>query len=215
MTFKNFKKRAITSTLLLFLVVLIFEINLFFVYSIIVLSVLSIIEFLNLTKNFIVKKFNFITINLLFFIYIIFFCITLIFFYGHYQLKIILFSLLLCCAASDVGGYLFGNFFKGPKLTKISPNKTVSGAIGSLITSVIFLVSIFNMASINITLKTFIIAISTSLSCQAGDLFFSYLKRKAKIKDTGKFLPGHGGILDRIDGILIGVPVGILIIIYF
>ena len=50
----------------------------------------------------------------------------------------------------------------------------------------------------------------TSISCQLGDLFFSYLKRKAKVKDSGNFLPGHGGVLDRLDGILLGIPFGFL-----
>ena len=125
-----------------------------------------------------------------------------------------MFLILLCCIASDIGGFLFGNLFKGPKLTKISPNKTIIGAIGSLVLSCLVSLLIFKILSNDLKLKALIIGSTTSVACQTGDLFFSYLKRKAKIKDTGSFLPGHGGILDRLDGILLGVPVGILVIIY-
>ena len=117
------------------------------------------------------------------------------------------------CIFSDVGGLIFGKFFKGKKLTKISPNKTISGSIGSFISSLIlvpffyyFLPEEFKSFFDLITL-----AIIVSLSCQLGDLFISYLKRKAKVKDTGDILPGHGGILDRIDGILFALPIGMII----
>jgi phosphatidate cytidylyltransferase len=116
--------------------------------------------------------------------------------------------------ASDIGGFIFGKIFKGPKLIKISPNKTISGAIGSLILSCIVLSIIFYLLTAKFYLITLIVALITSLSCQVGDLFFSYLKRKAKIKDTGNFFPGHGGVLDRLDGILLGIPFGISVIIY-
>ena len=111
--------------------------------------------------------------------------------------------------ASDIGGYLIGKSFKGPKLTKLSPNKTISGSLGSFIFSIVllsFLMLIENSFNFYIILLAFI----TSLGCQVGDIFFSFLKRKAKVKDTGNLLPGHGGILDRIDGILFGIPFGIL-----
>ena len=116
---------------------------------------------------------------------------------------------MLGCIASDIGGFIFGKFFKGPKLTKISPKKTISGAAGSVIlTCIIIPASIFYFTH-KISFEIFIISIITSISCQIGDLFFSYLKRKAKIKDTSNLLPGHGGILDRVDGILFGTPIGI------
>ena len=131
------------------------------------------------------------------------------FFSNFFQLKIILFSLLLGCVASDIGGFVFGKLFKGPKLTKISPNKTISGAIGSIIfTSLIISTSLFYFTK-NFNYLILIICIVTSLACQIGDLFFSLLKRKAKMKDTGNFFPGHGGVLDRLDGILFGLPTGI------
>ena len=126
--------------------------------------------------------------------------------------KFLLFSILLGCIGSDIGGYIVGNLIKGP----VNKNKSKNNfsAIGSIVfsTSLIF-ISIYyflNYFSFNVIL----IGILTSIACQSGDLFFSYLKRKAGIKDTGNFLPGHGGILDRLDGILLGVPVGIILFIY-
>ncbi len=142
------------------------------------------------------------------------FLFLLIFIYGlnDIHFKIILFIILLICISSDIGGILFGKILKGPKLTKISPNKTISGSLGSFIlsmlTSSILLDYIFNTDLLNNILLGFFV----SLSVQFGDLFFSYLKRKASLKNTGNILPGHGGILDRIDGILLGIPVGLVYI---
>ena len=118
---------------------------------------------------------------------------------------------------TDLGGYFFGKFFKGPKLTKISPNKTYSGVFGSFLLSIIgafFLVEIFlkktQLFSMSFNeLLIFILIIS--LISQLGDLVISYFKRKAKVKDTGKILPGHGGLLDRIDGIIFAIPLSYLI----
>ena len=142
------------------------------------------------------------------------FLFLLIFIYGlnDIHFKIILFIILLICISSDIGGILFGKIVKGPKLTKISPNKTISGSLGSFIlsmlTSSILLDYIFNTELLNNILLGFFV----SLSVQLGDLFFSYLKRKASLKNTGNILPGHGGILDRIDGILLGIPIGLVYI---
>ena len=153
--------------------------------------------------------------NLFFIIFISIFCILFFIFSSIPQLKIILFILLLGCIASDIGGFIIGKIFKGPKLTNISPKKTVFGALGSIFFSIIIInILVFNL------IKTFnfniiLIAICTSLGCQLGDLFFSLLKRKAKIKDTGNILPGHGGILDRLDGIFLGIPAGFISIILF
>ena len=206
----NLKKRFFTSIVLFFLIVLIFSYNLILTYSLIVLGTLSILEFLHLTKKSISHKFYLFLSNLFFIIYIYFFCLIFFFFSNLVHFKIILFSILLGCIASDLGGYVFGKLFRGPKLTKISPKKTIAGAFGSLIFSIILMsVTLFYFT------KTFsyliiILALLVSISCQFGDLFFSFLKRKARMKDTGSFLPGHGGILDRIDGILFGVPVGLI-----
>ena len=124
-----------------------------------------------------------------------------------------MFTLLLGCVASDIGGYITGNLIKGPKLTKISPNKTISGAIGSLIFTSLLILSLYYFYTNSIKPSVLIVCLTTSIFCQLGDLFFSYLKRKSKIKDTGNFLPGHGGILDRVDGILFGIPIGFLTLI--
>ena len=140
----------------------------------------------------------------------------IIFFFSKFiQLKIIFFAILFGCIASDIGGYVFGKIFKGPKLTKISPNKTISGSIGSFLFTYLILTAIFFYYTKNLNFNLLFVSFFTSLACQLGDLFFSYLKRKVKIKDTGNILPGHGGILDRIDGILLGLPIGILSLILF
>ena len=108
---------------------------------------------------------------------------------------------------------MFGKIFKGPKITKISPNKTFSGALGSIIFTCLVVSSSLFFFTNNFSQLVIILSVIISLSCQIGDLFFSFLKRKAKIKDTGTFFPGHGGILDRMDGILLGIPFGLISII--
>ena len=212
---KNLKNRILTSVFLTMLLVLIITYNIVLVFSLIVLGVLSLIEFFNISKRIFNNFYYTFISNLFFVLYLSIFCFMFFFFSNILQLKIILFSLLLGCIASDIGGFIFGKVIKGPKLTKISPNKTISGAIGSfLFTCIIFTCSIFyftNYFSYNIIF----ISIMISLACQFGDLFFSYLKRKISIKDTGNFLPGHGGILDRIDGILFGIPFGFVALILF
>ena len=117
------------------------------------------------------------------------------------------------CVASDIGGFIFGKIFKGPKLTKISPNKTYSGSIGSLILTSIIISSFFFKFVGIFNYKIILMSLVVSIFCQLGDLLFSILKRKAKLKDTGNFLPGHGGILDRLDGVFFGIPAGYLFLI--
>lgn len=127
--------------------------------------------------------------------------------------------IILICIFTDIGGYVFGNIFKGPKLTKISPSKTYSGVIGSflfsLIIGIIFVKYLENNLLDNDLTKITISILMISLISQLGDLIISFFKRKAKLKDTGKILPGHGGLLDRIDGIIFVMPLvnlGILIL---
>ena len=125
---------------------------------------------------------------------------------------------ILISITSDIGGYIFGKFFKGPKLTKISPKKTYSGMIGSYFMSIlvgIFYINYLNTNSIYLELKfsniiILIIIFFISTINQLGDLTISYFKRLKKVDDTGKFLPGHGGILDRIDGLIFSMLVGFL-----
>ena len=116
----------------------------------------------------------------------------------------------MICIFSDIGGYIFGKTFKGRKLTKISPKKTYSGMIGSYVFPLSLIIILILYLDLNYNFIFITIFVSTI--SQIGDLFISYLKRKAKIKDTGSFLPGHGGLLDRLDGILFAIPVGIFLI---
>ncbi len=106
--------------------------------------------------------------------------------------------------SSDIGGYIFGKIFKWKKLTKISPNKTYSGVLGSYLFSIICLFIWMEFISFGffIHYKVFLMTIIFSTVAQIGDLTISYFKRLEKIKDTGKVLPGHGGIFDRIDGLM-------------
>ena len=119
--------------------------------------------------------------------------------------------IIIICIFSDVGGYLFGKIFRGPKLTKISPNKTISGTIGSFALSLlpIFIINIksFYFFNFPVSVKNILFCILVSFVCQSGDLFISYFKRLNKVKDTGKILPGHGGLLDRLDGIIFVIPI--------
>ena len=206
----EFKKRLFTSIILLFSIAIMFFSNLFFVFFLIIFLTIGIVEFLNIVNKIHKNIFKKIISNTLFISYIFVLFSILLQFSVFYNLKIIIFTTLLVCISSDVGGYIFGKKFNGPKLTKISPNKTIAGSIGAL-----FLSSLTSTISISylineITLKSFLLGIIISLGVQIGDLFFSFLKRRARLKDTGNILPGHGGILDRIDGIIIGMPLGLI-----
>ena len=206
----NTKKRIFTSIILFSLVLLSIKYNYILTYILIIFGILSLLEFLQINSkifsNIIYKYF----INAFFTVYLIIFCIFIFYCSNILQLKIIIFLLLFGCIASDVGGFIVGKTFKGPKLTKISPNKTYSGAIGSFLFTFLILSIFIFIFKAKFSYNVLILSFFTSLSCQIGDLFFSFLKRKAQIKDTGNFLPGHGGILDRVDGMLFGIPVGFI-----
>ena len=122
--------------------------------------------------------------------------------------------ILSICFFSDIGGYIIGKLIGGKKLTKISPNKTISGSIGSFSFSVFPLLLFYNYNQYEyfFSINNLLFCLIISLVCQLGDLFISYLKRKAKIKDTGFILPGHGGLLDRVDGIIFAVPFAYLFV---
>ena len=132
---------------------------------------------------------------------------------------VLLIWIIVLTVLSDIGGFVFGKIFKWKKLTKISPNKTVSGSLGSFIFSIlsVFLLSfLFNMISgldnnFFLKLKYFILAIIFSFAAQIGDITISYFKRLENIKDTGKILPGHGGIFDRIDSLMFVIMVATLL----
>ena len=138
---------------------------------------------------------------------------------------------LVICIFTDLGGYIFGKIFKGPKLTKISPKKTYAGLIGSFILSIIaaliYVKSGFGQVAYqeihllllennleNLNLYFLIIILFISLISQIGDLIISYFKRSAKVKDTGNLLPGHGGLLDRVDGIIFAIPASYILFNY-
>ena len=210
---KNFKNRFNTSIVLLILLYFMFISNFIFGYFLIIMGVLSILEFLQITIKAITnKKFLRFISNFIFIFYIFIFFSVVFVLFGFSHLKLLLFVILATCIVSDIGGYVFGKIFKGPKLTKISPNKTISGSLGSIFLSSFFLFFFSFYFTTGFQFKILILAITTSVSCQIGDLLFSYFKRKAQIKDTGSYLPGHGGILDRIDGILMALPIGIIFI---
>ena len=144
-------------------------------------------------------------------------------FYSAYQLRNIagfkyFLLLVLICIFTDIGGYIFGKIFKGPRLTKISPSKTYAGMIGSYILSIIsiFLIikflDVFNIISINFNIKIFLFIFVVSTVSQIGDLIISFFKRLSKIKDTGKIIPGHGGLLDRIDGMIFAFPLAYVLL---
>ena len=205
---KNLKRRLLTSLFLLFFVFLIFKSNFVLIYSLIILSVFSILEFLNLSQS-VFKNITRYIFNFFFIIFISFFSLFF-FLFSLGKLKIVLLIILLGCIASDIGGFVFGNLLKGPKLTKVSPKKTVSGSIGSFFSCSFIVMSLVFYITKNFNLNIFFISIIISFSCQLGDLFFSYLKRKAKIKDYSNLLPGHGGVIDRLDGIFFGLPIGLI-----
>ena len=218
MTSKDFTKRLITSIILIFLLALSFNYLIILITSLVIVSVISWIEFTGLISKIFKKKnkkhklYKLLT-NILGLLYLIIFSFLIFFSVSQDNLKLIILFLFSICICSDIGGLLFGKYFKGKKLTKISPKKTISGSIGSFTLSLI-LVPIFNSylkhQSINLY-DLILIALIVSFLCQIGDLFISFLKRKAKMKDTGNILPGHGGLLDRIDGMLIAIPFGMVV----
>ena len=177
----NLKKRIYTSFVLLILVFVIFSFDIILTYTLLVLGVLSLLEFIEISKKTFKNKISFALSNIFFITYIFIFCLIFLYFSTNILSKYILFILLLGCVASDLGGFIFGKLFNGPKLTKISPNKTYAGAIGSLILTslVIIILSFYFLKTFNI--KIVILALAVSISCQLGDLIFSFLK-KSKIE---------------------------------
>ena len=124
---------------------------------------------------------------------------------------------IIVCVFTDIGGYIFGKFFKGPNITKISPNKTYSGVVGSYFLPLIsiYILTKFNIYELVFNLKMIIFILIISSVSQIGDIIISYFKRISNIKDTGKIIPGHGGILDRIDGMIFAFPISYITYLYF
>ena len=211
------QKRLLTSLLLLIMIFFSLKNSIVLFLVFLVINYFSLIEFNNLFKNIFKKK------NQLYFIsslasviYISIFSLIIWDFLIPFNNKniSIFILLILICISTDIGGFIFGKLVGGKKLTQISPNKTYAGVFGSFFLSIIFghFYYIFFKAYLVFEVNYLILIPIISLISQIGDLIISFLKRKAKIKDTGSILPGHGGILDRIDGILFALPFGILLI---
>jgi len=213
----NIKKRILTSIFLISLLVGMFFYSYIMIVSLIIIAIISWIEFYALISKILKKnnlkdnffRFFYKTLSLSYLSGLV--CLIFIIESQYSNLKIYLLYSTLVAILSDIGGLVFGKIFKGKKLTKISPNKTVSGSIGSFILSIL-LIPLFYKGHIDQSLIIMLlITIIISLTSQLGDLFISYLKRKAKVKNTSDLLPGHGGILDRIDGIIFAIPMGIFL----
>ena len=211
------KKRIITSFFLLSLLFLMFFYSFIMIISSIIIGLICWIEFYALISKIFKKnnikskilRFFYKSFSLLYLSVLVFFVISAMLIYSN--LYYVLIYSLLVAIMSDIGGLLIGKTFKGKKLSKISPNKTISGALGSFIFSLLlipfFLEYFINYNSLIIILFT----LTISFASQLGDLLISLVKRKAKVKNTSDLLPGHGGVLDRIDGIIFAIPVGLLI----
>jgi phosphatidate cytidylyltransferase len=214
------KKRIITSIFLISLLALMFLYTFVMIISIIVIAIICWIEFYALISKIFSKRSNkdkifrfFYKVISLIYLFLLVYLILLA--KSKYpELNLVLIYSILISIMSDIGGLIIGKILKGKKLTKISPNKTISGAIGSFIFS-LFLLPFFNNYFINHEiLSLLIITLSISLISQIGDIFISFIKRKARVKDTSDILPGHGGFLDRIDGIIFAIPMGFLLFRY-
>ena len=197
--------KRILSSIILVPTVLFFIIKGSFLFNffIFICFLITTYEWLKLSKNNLLKLFGTIFIAISFYTI---FNIRNEFDRDYFHLLLV----VIICVSTDIGGYVFGNIFKGPKLTKISPNKTYSGVIGSFLLSLIFtnlfLDFLSNVETFEFTKEMFLFILLVSLVSQIGDIIISYFKRKSKIKDTGIIIPGHGGILDRIDGMIFALP---------
>ena len=200
-------KRFVSSIILIALsIFFIFKGTTTFILFLIVLFLISSSEWINMNKKLLYKVFG---INFLILSFITTYLLR------HEDLQFFL-SIIIICVSTDLGGYIFGKIFKGPKLTKISPNKTYSGMIGGYLLSIIILNkfytdSYFFQNSIQVGSNFLLFILSVSTISQIGDIIISYFKRLSKIKDTGKIIPGHGGILDRIDGMIFAFPLSYII----
>ena len=217
---QNLLKRIITSIILLSLLFFInFSHKYIFILSILTLGIFICIESNRLfskllitkkTKNSFLNRYDgkFLILNIITFFYIFFIFCNFSYEIHKSESPVFFIYVISICFFTDIGGYVFGKTIGGKKLSKISPNKTISGTMGSFILSIVplILVSNFNYLELEFNLKNVLFCLVISLISQLGDLFISLLKRKAKIKDTGNLLPGHGGVLDRVDGIIFAVP---------
>ena len=211
----DLKKRIITSIFLIMLLFLMYAYAFIMIISLIIIAIISWIEFYALISKIFSKdiprhKFLRIVLKAVSLLYLsmvtLFIILNL-----HLEHGIFIVYSLLIAIASDIGGLIIGRTIKGKKLTKISPKKTISGSIGSFLFSLSVIPFFMNKLNIDSLLILILITLFISLVSQLGDLFISLLKRRAKVKDTSDILPGHGGLLDRIDGIIFAIPVGVLL----
>jgi phosphatidate cytidylyltransferase len=211
------KKRIITSIVLLTLLTLMYFYSFILIISLIVISSVSWFEFSELmSKIFYKKKMLKLIFKFLSLLYLSSLTLGILYVVSNkIELKFFLVYPILVSIASDIGGLTFGKIFKGKKLTKISPNKTISGSIGSFFLSFLLIPFFYELFTDQKITSLIIITAIISLTTQLGDLFISIIKRKARVKNTSDLLPGHGGILDRIDGLMFALPIGFLLIIYF
>jgi len=210
------KKRIFTSFFLFSLLILMFSYSFIFIISLIIIATITWIEFYALISK-IFKKNSFKDrlkrlsakgVSLMYLLFIVFLILT------NLESRNYIFFTLMISIFSDIGGLTIGKIFKGRKLTKISPNKTVSGATGSLFFSILLIPFFLNYLNFPNMYSVIFYTILISITTQLGDLFISFLKRKAVVKNTSDLLPGHGGFLDRVDGIIFAVPMGILLLNY-
>jgi len=215
------KKRLLTSVLLILLLAAMYHYSFVMIIALIFIAIIIWIEFYALISKILpsnnlkdkLLRFLYKTISLLYLSLLVYFIFAIESYYPN--LKLYFLYSVLVAILSDIGGLVLGKTFKGKKLTKISPNKTYSGSIGSFIFSFL-LTPFFYKELIVYSFSTLIlITVLISLTSQLGDLFISFLKRKAKVKDTSDILPGHGGFLDRLDGMIFAIPVGILLFTIF
>ena len=210
-------KRIITSIILFTILVLMYFYSYILIILLIFIALISWIEFYGLISKIYyrnkIKRFIFKSLSLIYLSLLVFGILYVV--SNKPELKIFFVYSILVSIASDIGGLIFGKLFKGKKLTKISPKKTISGSIGSFIFS-FTVIPLFNDLILNYEIfSLFIITFIISLTTQLGDLFISFMKRKANVKNTSDLLPGHGGVLDRIDGIIFAIPIGFLLLNYF
>ena len=216
----NIKKRILTSILLIALLVGMFFFSYIMIISLIIIAIISWIEFYALISKIFKKdilkdkffRFSYKALSLIYLSGLVYLIFTIE--SENSNLKIYLLYSVLIAILSDIGGLVCGKIFKGKKLTKISPNKTISGSIGSFMFSMLLIPFFYKVQIDQSLVNLFLITIIISLTSQLGDLFISLLKRKAKVKDTSDLLPGHGGVLDRIDGIIFAIPLGIFLFIF-
>ena len=210
---KNEFFKRILSSIILLPIVIFFIIKGSFLFNslILICSIITLYEWQLMSKG---KNYN-----IFGFIYIIasFYIIYLL--RNHSDDQYLFFLLILIiCISTDIGGYVFGKVFKGPKLTKISPNKTYAGMIGAFLLSIFtstFFLTYYDYYLIDrfeiLNIYNFIFIIFISSVSQFGDILISFFKRRSKIKNSGKIIPGHGGLLDRIDGMIFAFPASYLI----